>query len=290
MKKLLLILILIPCLVLLGFITNNNFGSKKYTKEELKTSHEAALKWLFDNKEAVYKDTNPILWAMLGQTAQMTQNYHLGLFVKNYLAKQRTNYSFSPWSTVLGGPALPINVDQLLSYNLPHYSLYLIYGSSCNKDLGELDIIKRQHETNYCLSPSTFTPECMTYQAMGMLYAQNTQCKEPSNTQEKIQSLAKQIKLQSIIDFRVVNVYLQRQLVLLQTGNYDKINQRWIKRILDNQGKDGGWNGFEPLIPVGNDKYIGFTKRSISMKKDNSTLHATAQGIMLTGILLSQQP
>ncbi|HEX5635822.1 MAG TPA: hypothetical protein VFY78_01940, partial [Gammaproteobacteria bacterium] len=151
------------------------------------------------------------------------------------------------------------------------------------------DIIKIQNQTNFCWKHHPVSPACTTHQLMAFRFMQRTGCEEPQFVADSINTLSGYIKQQSTYDFRVVDVYLQRVLMQLDSGHQDRINPRWVKRILAHQNADGGWDDFQPLIPVGGGKYFGFHARGVGIRNPESNFHATAQGVWLMAMLMQQK-
>lgn len=182
-----------------------------------------------------------------------------------------------------------ISQNEVALFSLPDYNLHFIYGFSCNSDFGKLDIIKRQNQTDFCWKNHPISPACLTHQMMAFRFMQRTSCNEVKNLSEKMETISEYIRVQSIFDFRVVDVYIQRVLMQLDSGNNSKINNRWIKRIIEHQRDDGGWGDFQPLINIYGNKYIGYSSKGFSIATPKSSFHATAQGVWLMALLLNQK-
>ena len=131
-------------------------------------------------------------------------------------------------------------------------------------------------------------PACVTHQLMGYRMAQRNQC-AIDNLDGNISVLQKTIEKQLRYDPRVVDVYVQRVLMLIDSSARERIKPRWLERVIDAQQKDGGWSDVQPLIPVGSDKYFGFNANGVTIAEPVSNFHATAQGVLLTSLLLHPQ-
>lgn len=90
-------------------------------------------------------------------------------------------------------------------------------------------------------------------------------------------------------DFRVVDVYMQRVLMLVDTGAIDQVKPVWIRRVVDAQDNEGGWSGFQPLVPMWGEVSMGFSARVLGVQGNKANFHATAQGVLLISLLLNGQ-
>jgi len=119
---------------------------------------------------------------------------------------------------------------------------------------------------------------------MGYRMAQRSQC-PIDNLEANIAVLQKTIEKQLRYDPRVVDVYIQRVLMLVDSGARDRVQSRWLERVIDAQQKDGGWSDVQSLIPVGGDKYFGLNANGVTIAEPVSNFHATAQGVLLMSLL-----
>jgi hypothetical protein len=76
----------------------------------------------------------------------------------------------------------------------------------------------------------------------------------------------------------VLDVYLQRALMLAESGNAHCIKPVWLQTVIKAQRPDGGWSGIDPLLPVGNGRYPEFGGRAFTTRHPASEFHATAPG------------
>ncbi len=285
-----LCLVLALCsITLVGFIIHNNYGDALVSEEEAQTSFEKAVSWLLSNREAIKKRHNPILWWMLREVVYITGNHELHGIIKEYASDNYHRYVGTPWSYLVLNSKPNRPLDSALFLGLSDYNLHFLYGLSCDSDIGKLDIISKQNETDFCFKNHPFTPACLTHQMMGFRFMQRKGCIEVEGFAEKTAKISKYIMIQSAIDFRVVDVYIQRVLMLLESNNADKVNPRWIKRIIMHQRDDGGWGDFEPLIPFHRNICLGFSSKGVSLTTPKSTFHATAQGAWLMALLLNNK-
>lgn len=274
-------------LILSIAITHNNFGDSNFTQKELHTALDRSVNWLQQNNAIIQNDHNSMLWWFLIQAADMQHYAALENIIAQYKTNNRARYENSPWSYLITGHSNPYISAYTLG-KLPDYNIHIIYGFSCSRALASEDIIKIQTQTNFCWRHHPISPACTTHQLMGFRFMQRSGCEDPQFIADSIETLSDYIKQQSTYDFRVVDVYIQRVLMQLDSGHQEKINPRWVKRILHAQLADGGWGDFQPLIPLGGGKYFGFDAKGVGIRKPESTFHATAQGVWLMAMLLAQ--
>jgi len=94
---------------------------------------------------------------------------------------------------------------------------------------------------------------------MGINFLSTKHCDLLPTISAVTRSLQSDIKLQLILDIRVVDVYLQRVLMLLITGASNEVKPVWIQQVIDHQLADGGWGDFVSLVPISDEKTLGFS-------------------------------
>jgi len=97
--------------------------------------------------------------------------------------------------------------------------------------------------------------------------------------------LAAMIEEQLTWDPRVGDVYIQRALMLTESGNDNLVKSGWIKNILNEQLNDGGWASFYKILPLYDDKYLGFSYKFIDVRTPKSGFHTTAQAIYFLSLI-----
>lgn len=279
--KITILLLIISIASILGF---NNLGDTHISVNSADKSYRKGVDWLIDNEENISQEHNPMLWWMLLEAVNITGDQRLKALTDNYLKTNFRRYYETSWSKILLNRPSPINASQLLDADLPPYNLHLIYGFSCDQALANAEIIQIQNQSNFCPHHQPISPACHTHQMMAFRFMQRYRCEIP-NLSTKIDSAASALQWQLRLDGRLVDVYLQRVLMLLDSGHLDQINPHWIVRALSAQGDDGGWDGFHPLIPAWSGKYLGFTARGMAFRVPHSNFHATAQGVWLSALL-----
>lgn len=224
---------------------------------------------------------------MLVQAASIHHNGTLDNIIAQYKTNNATRHKNSVWSYLVTGQSNP-NISIYSLASLTDYNIYFIYGFSCNRSLADEKVVKIQNKTDFCWRYHPISPACTTHQLMAFRFMQRTGCEDQKFVADSITTLAGYVKQQSTYDFRVVDVYLQRVLLQMDSGHKENINPRWVKRILQHQYADGGWGSFQPLIPVGDGKYFGFHTKGVGIQKLESSFHTTAQGVWLMAMLMNQ--
>ncbi len=283
--KLILIPIIFLVLLLIGLVLHNNMGFSEVTPQEIDLSFDKSIEWLESNKEKILDTHYAILWWMLIQAYEETNDKRLKKIIDEYRDLTFDRYINSPSRYLMYGTKSNIHDLKSAIDGVPDYNVFFNYGFSCDSRLAEEKIVRAQFKTGFCLHEHPFVPACLTHQIFGLIFIKENNCSDESMINQKIDSLIKIVNYQSIFDFRVVDVYLQRVLIHLITDNKDLINKRWIFRILKNQYPDGGWGAIQPLFHIGSEKYMGFSNRIISLGKRDSNFHATAQAIYILALL-----
>jgi hypothetical protein len=209
-------------------VVHNNFGDGSVSDKDIQDSFNDAVDWLKNNRHQIENTNNPILWWMLGEAAYISNNNDLEEIFTEYKNKNYEKYSHSPWSYLFFKTKPILTQNEALLFSLPDYNLHFIYGLSCNSELAGLDVIKMQNKTDFCWKKYPLSSACLTHQMMAFRFMQRTACSEVSGLSEKVESISEFIRFQSILDFRVVDVYIQRVLMQIDSGNRNKINRRWI--------------------------------------------------------------
>ena len=281
----LFLLLLIIIGIVYGYLyrINNKLASLPPNTEYIQ-SRDAAKSWIITNQEEILSDHNPMLWWMIKQSIITSKDEDLEKLYQTYATNFQNKFPTSAWNTLIDqNRYFRVNLDEVLQY--PDYNQHIIYGLTCNRELAEFDIITAQNQVNFCDTYHPISPACTTHQMMGVYFAQTNNCLPRYEADQLMSSLKNIVITQLEYDPRLVDVYLQRVLMLLLTNARDDIQPIWIKRILDAQLEDGGWSDFDGLINTGNGNQIGFTKRSLGIRTPASDFHATAQGLLIITLL-----
>lgn len=265
----------------------NNKAVEYPDKARLKESLNLGISWLEQHRDEVLADGNSMLWWMVKESAELSHDPVLAKLFLDYKARYLDGNSMSPWAHLFSPEAIaPLYAVEL--QELPDYNVFFLYGLSCSGELAQTDIIKQQLAADFCDTHHLVSPACITHQLMGVRFMQRRQCGSTTQTSELVRVLQERIVTQLTWDVRVIDVYLQRVLMLVDSGAGNRVKPVWLSRVLEAQGKDGGWSAFQALIPVGPELAMGFSSAVVGLGREQANFHATAQGVLLMSLLLSQ--
>lgn len=265
-------------------IFDNNRITKTINHKEIDNSLNRSIAWLVENREEALTQNSAMLWWMIKRSSEITNDNRLLDIYNEYKSKYINNDPYNVWRKLFTpNGRTKINPDSL--NHLPDYNLYFIYGLTCNTELGHFDIIQRQKNTNFCRDTHPISPACVTHQLMGLRFRQDQNCGDKKVMASQEKKLQGMIKQQLTWDPRLIDVYIQRVLMLVDTGRGDEVKNQWLQNILNVQSKEGGWGDFQSLLALSDTRHIGFYSRGIKLGKPTDTLHATAQGILLMSLL-----
>jgi hypothetical protein len=290
MKRLLLIIFSLAALALFIIfwqIWQNNRETGPATYQDIKLHFDRSVSWLESSYGSLENTDNPILWWMIKEAASNSGDITLDKIYSTYKANHLDNRSANlstPMFDKFYRPKLP---DLSLLRGLRDYQLFFFYALSCDTNLGSEPVIQRQLVPQFC-SLHYLHPRCITHQLMGLRFMQRYQCGYDDTVAATISALQKILISELTWDFRIGDAYIQRVLMLVDTGAYNETRPVWIKNILNAQNNDGSWDDLHPVLYLGNDFYLGFTSMWPAVKKQHADFHATAQAIWLLSLLLKE--
>jgi hypothetical protein len=286
-KKILMGMVLIAFIlvVLYAFLTfQNNKDAELVTKKTISESLEQSTIWLMNNREQALSENNAMLWWMIKRSAEVTKDYRLELIYKQYRKRYIDGKRSNVWKPLFI-PFAYVPVNPAALQHFPDYNVYFIYGLTCNDQLGDLDIVKQQGKDDFCPDHHPISPACVTHQLMGLRFRQNRSCGDTEIMAKQVVKLQGAIAKQLTWDPRVVDVYLQRVLMLVDTGARERVKNRWLHNIIIQQSAEGGWGNFQSLMQLSDNLHLGFYSKGITFGRPRETLHATAQGILLMSLM-----
>jgi len=290
LKKIMGFIAIVVCLILTAYfygVYQNNREVSYPDKVQMQQQLEKSVQWLVNNERRILSDVNPMLWWMLFETYKISHDERIAKLLEKY-HKRNKQIQYGVWAPLFDGNKYPY-IDAYTVQNFPYYNQHLIYALNCaTKIEKELSVVGQQNTPAFCHQAEYFyRPACTTHQLMGINFLFTKQCGFLANIDEVSQSLQKDIISQLTWDIRVVDVYLQRVLMLLITGAQDSVEPIWIQRVLDHQLGDGGWGNFVSLLGPDKGKSLGFSAKGLSLGGEKSDFHATAQGIYILSYLLN---
>ncbi len=278
------IAVITPVILYAGLTFNNNQDIERISPDKISNSLDRSIVWLMENREKALEENNAMLWWMIKRSGEITNDHRLLKIYKEYKKKYIDSNPKSVWK-ILFSPYSYVSVEPESLSHFPDYNLYFIYGLTCNAELGKLDIVQRQKKTVFCSDTHPISPACVTHQLMGLRFRQDRSCGEKQLIIDQTKELQEIIVSQLTWDPRVVDVYIQRVLMLVDTGAKQRVKHQWLKNIIDEQSSNGGWGDFHSLLALPDARHIGFYSKGIKLGKPKDTLHATAQGILLMSLL-----
>lgn len=285
-RKLRNLLLLTTTLLLLAaglLIINNNRTRPEPSKEELAASLEKGIQYLVTNRDRLMAQQDPIIPWMIQESGGLTKDERLQTMATDYVTAMSGN---SPWQYLFNRDShAEVRLENLTA--LPDYNLHFLYGLTCDDKLGTMEIVPQQNEPGFCGKSHAFSPICRTHQLMGLRFMQRRRCGDSPHNASLVADLQQKIQTELTWDPRVVDLYIQRLLMLVESGAQTRVKPVWLHNVLAAQLPDGGWGNFQPLIPMGKAGAIGLTAKGIGMRRPQSTLHATAEAVFLLSLLTS---
>ncbi len=288
-KIIAIFILVISCVY--GFLFyQNNREAAPVGDAKIAQSYERGVSWLLNHRAEILQDGNPILWWMLGESARISGDERVQKLFNEFTTNLDRVAPYAIWQAFFHPQQFHNATFSASEYlSLVEYQQYFLYGLTCSRQLAQEPFVEAQNNPDFCWSGSRIIrPACVTHQLMGYRMAQRRQCAIES-LDRNIAVLQKTIEKQLRYDPRVVDVYVQRVLMLVDSGAHDRVQARWLERVMDAQRKDGGWSDMQPVIPLGGGKYFGFNATTLTIGESVSNFHATAQGVLLMSLLQHPQ-
>lgn len=279
-------------LCIYGFLVyQNNRSIEKPSPENIKHSYEMSVAWLVENRKMVLQEHNPILWWMIERSAEITNDERLKSLLAELRATTPSIESNPGWQIFIKPEKYwGTNFPPFIYTSLSGYQKYFFFGITCGKELAEDPIIVAQHDVNFC-DKNDSTPACITHQLMSYRFMQRYGCNRVTRLDDRVYSLQDKIYDKLLKDPRVIDVYLQRVLMLVDSGAANKVKAVWVQRILDAQLSDGSWSWKQRLLYLGLDHYLSFGDIYYVLYPGTArgTFHTTAQGVWLMSLLQQEK-
>lgn len=279
------VVLLLVLLVYAALVAANNTGGGKVQQEQVEASLERSIEWLVEHRDRILESNNPTLWWWVMRSANITRDPRLMQLYFEYHRRHLKDSIANPWVQMFEDRRMEDLGPEMIA-QLPDYNQYMLFGLSCSAHLFGTDVIQRQTRTNFCREYHPVSPACVTHQMMGLNFRIQRQCGNSAELKAQMKQLQEKVVWQLRLDPRVVDVYLQRVMMLLDTGAGTAVNPRWVQRVLDAQLDDGGWARIDPLFPVGGGKVLGLSSKSIGLSTLSGNFHTTAQGLLIMSLLL----
>jgi hypothetical protein len=261
------------------------------TEAELRAHLERATGWIFANSDRVSKDNNPMLWLFLRDAARLSNDARLSAMASEYQTRYvkgtLSQFFFDP-----GGSEQLAGRRITFPDNWADYQRLFVYGATCNNSVREDPAVLALLSHSGC-DPHLMwlrSPWCHTHQLMGLRFVQQNHCEPNTETAQLVTTVQTSILTELHWDFRVEDAYLQKVLTLVESGRRKDVKPIWVRRILDAQRADGGWDGVDILADLPGNRVLlweGGRLYPWVSARPASNLHATAQGLYLLALLLT---
>ncbi len=239
LKKLFYISLLLAAIIGIFFawqVWNNNRNTDAVPVTDIKHHFNRSVQWLQDSYPAIENTQNPILWWMIKQAAEASGDKRLHNIYTRYKQEHldpQPNDLWTPMFNELYRPRVP---ERFLLPELADYQLFFLYSLSCDRDLANEPVIQKQLQADFC-SMHYLHPRCITHQMMGLRFMQRYQCGFEKTVNNTIYELQQIIVDELTWDFRVTDAYIQRVLMLADSGAYDRIKRYgseifWTRRTM----------------------------------------------------------
>jgi hypothetical protein len=259
---------------------------------EIRTSFSRAAAWAISHRDQILNDDNAMLWFFVREASRVSADPNLSTLAQEY----RSQHKDSIWRFVFdpGGSELLQTVH--LSYpTLPDYNRLFIYGATCNNSLREDPDVVALLDRRACHTrlAGLRNAWCRTHQLMGLRFVQSNSCEPAAPTTETIRSVQDDILRDMRWDFRVEDAYIQKVMMLVESGRRRDVKAIWLRRVMDAQRPDGGWDGVDIIAPAPGGRVIGWGADGRHypelLTAPVTNFHATAQGLYLMALLIERQ-
>ncbi len=262
------------------------------TQAEAEASLRAAVGWVKAHEAEVLGDGNQALWRMIRISSELTHDPYLAQLYATYYERYYQRGRTDVWEHwVNPASTAPLTINSL--DNLEAYQRFFIYAVTCDATLAQSDEISRQLSADYC-SPALpralkGDPTCTTHQLMGLAMMVERGCGNTAAVKATIPALQADIVAQLRYDPRVRDPYIQRVLMLHETGAASSIRPAWLRRVIQTQQPDGGWPGLRSIKLLFGDlaSSLGHPGTGLSSEESVSDFHATAQGLLLMSMVVA---
>jgi hypothetical protein len=254
---------------------------------ELSAHLARASSWVLQRRDQVLRENNPMLWLFLREAAKISADQPLLELTQAYQSK----YADDPlWHFIFDSSdrGQIAGKDIYLPDTIPDYNHLFIYGATCNISLRTDPAVVALLEPSVCGSTvaGLRSPWCRTHQLMGLRFIQRNHCEAEDTTARTVASVQAAILHELKWDFRVEDAYIQKVMMLVESGRRQDVKAIWLQKILEAQRADGGWDGVDVLARLPADRQISWAAHLYPTvtPRTPSNLHATAQAIYLLAL------
>ena len=243
------------------------------------------------HREQLLNEDNPMLWLFVRDAARTSDDAGLLALAREYQSRHTDNsiwrYLFDP-----SGREQIARLAIRFPDDIPDYNRLFIYGATCNESVRWDPVVLALQSPAACDPHLAWlrNPWCRTHQLMGLRLVQKNRCESDTATAEAVAAVQSLILAELKWDFRVEDAYIQKVMMLVESGRRQDVKAVWLRRILAAQRADGGWNGVDVIAHLPGDRVLCWTDGHLYpqiITQRSSNLHATAQGLYLLALWLS---
>jgi hypothetical protein len=269
---------------------NNNERTVLPSSSALRYSRDRAIGWVRAHEAEALAAENPALWWMIKESAAVSKDPYLAALYGRYYDRYLAHRPGNVWHHLFDSDSrVMIDVSTLDGW--PDYSVLFLYGLSCQSRVRSDPRALRLLDADACPSFGSLgyfrDPACLTHQLMGLRFVQQHHCEDSGPIDRDSAIVTEKVAVAARWDFRVVDAYIQKLMMLVESGAADRVAPQWVRQVLLAQRQDGGWDDFQALTgPIGN-RYLGWSGRGLRFAEPMSNFHTTAQGLYLMTMLSS---
>jgi len=258
---------------------------------DIRSSVSRASAWMLAHREQLLNEDNPMLWLFVRDAARTSDDAGLLALAREYQSRHTDNsiwrYLFDP-----SGREQIARLAIRFPDDIPDYNRLFIYGATCNESVRWDPVVLALQSPAACDPHLAWlrNPWCRTHQLMGLRLVQKNRCESDTATAEAVAAVQSLILAELKWDFRVEDAYIQKVMMLVESGRRQDVKAVWLRRILAAQRADGGWNGVDVIAHLPGDRVLCWTDGHLYpqiITQRSSNLHATAQGLYLLALWLS---
>ena len=261
-----------------------NWGRPWPSITVIRDGRVSAANWLLQHRDDVLNDPNPITWQMVARSAELTRDPALTRLVDEYLRRYMSSGASDPFRQLFGltydGRARPMDILSALD----DYQEFFLFTLTCDPELSALKTITAQQNPDFCPTSYPLSPACSTHQLMGLRFGEEFGCLSASSISVAKTALLNSIERQLFWDVRLVDVYIQRTLMLTEERGPFGAGAPALQNVLRMRMPDGGWSSSQPFFPVRNGKWFGATRDGFGIVEKRGQFHATAQVLLLLSL------
>lgn len=282
-------IVAISAIALIGGCVYDNSRDASFPDDaELRSSFARASAWILNNRAEILSEDNAMLWLFVREAGKVSADARLSELASEYQARMPDG---SVWRYIFDASGREVIAGQSLFFPeyFPDYNRLFVYGSTCNATVREDPAVIALLNASACGSvlAGLRTPACRTHQLMGLRFIQNNHCEPDEATAQTVATVQRLIAAELKWDFRVEDAYIQKVLMLVESGRRQDVKAISLRKILDAQRADGGWDGVHVIIQLPRDRILcwvdGHSYPRILPRRP-SNFHATAQALYLLAL------